>query len=55
MIIWISIGVVLYLLIGVSLLIWAVKSDPWGGLLLEVWWLVLLIWPLLLIRSLFVR
>jgi hypothetical protein len=52
--IWI-LGIVIYLLIGIGLLIYAVTSDPWGGLLLEMWWFVILLWPLLIIRSFFVR
>ncbi|MGK8429870.1 hypothetical protein OF864_01185 [Bacillus cereus] len=46
MIFWIVIGIVVYLAIGVGLLVWAVTSDPWGGMILEYALPVILIWPL---------
>lgn len=46
MIFWIVIGIVVYLTIGVGLLVWAVASDPWGGMILEYALPVILIWPL---------
>jgi hypothetical protein len=51
---WI-IGITIYLIIGIGLLIYAITSDPWGGLLLGLWWLVILLWPYLIVRSLFDR
>jgi hypothetical protein len=55
MLIWIILGVIIYLLIGVGILIYAVKTDPWGGLILHVWWLVILFYPYFIIRSLLSR
>jgi hypothetical protein len=52
--VWI-LGIAIYLIIGIALLIYAVTSDPWGGLLLEMWWFIILLWPLLIIRSIFIR
>ena len=46
MILWIVIGIVVYLTIGVGLLVWAVTSYPWGGMILEYALPVILIWPL---------
>lgn len=42
---------VIYLAIGVGLLVWAC-TDPWGGLLLEIWYLIVFLWPLMLAFSL---
>lgn len=55
MFLWIFIGLTAYLLVGVGLLAWVVKSDPWGGLVLEIWWLFILFYPFLLVRSLIDR
>lgn len=55
MLLWIVLGIVGYLLIGVGLLIWSVKSDPWGGLILEIWWFFILFYPFLIFRSLFYK
>jgi hypothetical protein len=49
---WI-IGVIAYILIGVGILIWSVLSDPWGGLVLEIWWMVVLFYPVLMLLSLY--
>lgn len=45
--------IVAYVAIGVCVLMWSVFSDPWGGLLLEVWWLVVFFYPLLIIFSMY--
>ncbi|WP_180232330.1 hypothetical protein [Priestia megaterium] len=52
--IWIIIAVI-YVLIGVGILFHAVHSEPWGGLMLEVWWLLVFFYPLLLIKWIFDR
>jgi hypothetical protein len=52
---WIIVGVIIYLLIGVGLLVYTVKTDPWGGLLLEVAIPLILFYPYFIIRSWFVR
>jgi hypothetical protein len=49
---WILIGVVIYLLIGVAILLHIIRSEPWGGLVLEVWYLVVFFYPILIIRYL---
>lgn len=49
--IWIIAGIIIYLLIGVGLLIWIVKTDPWGGMVLEIWWLFILIYPVYIVHS----
>ncbi|HDR8161917.1 TPA: hypothetical protein QC072_004875 [Bacillus cereus] len=51
MILWIVIGIVVYLTIGVGLLVWAVTSDPWGGMILEYAIPVILIWPLFVLLA----
>jgi hypothetical protein len=49
---WI-IGVIAYILIGVGILIWSVLSDPWGGLVLEIWWMVVFFYPVLMLWALY--
>lgn len=49
---YILIGIVLYLLIGVGLLIYAVTTSNWGGLILHFWYLIILLYPYLIVRSL---
>ncbi len=51
MLFWIVIGIVIYLAIGIGLLVWAVTSDPWGGLILEFALSFILLWPYFLIRG----
>ncbi|EOP68311.1 hypothetical protein KOW_03520 [Bacillus cereus VDM006] len=55
MIIWIIIGTIIYLAIGIGLIVYAVKTDPWGGLLLHFAIPLILFWPYVIIRSLFDR
>jgi hypothetical protein len=52
--VWI-IGIAIYLLIGVAILIYGTVSDPYGGFILEFWWLVILFYPYLIVRSLLDR
>lgn len=55
MLTWIIIGVIIYLLIGVGLLIHAVTSDPWGGLILHFAIPFVLFYPYFIITSLIRR
>jgi len=48
---FIIVGVVIYLIIGVGLLIHAVKSDPWGGLLIHFAIPLILFYPYFIVRS----
>lgn len=50
MIIW---SIIIYLLIGMGLLIYMVKTDKYGGLILHFWWLIVLFYPFLIIKSMF--
>jgi hypothetical protein len=52
MMVWI-IGIIIYLLIGLGLLIGVVLSDPWGGLVLEMWWMVIFFYPILIVWSIY--
>jgi len=51
---WI-LGVMVYLLIGIGLLFYIVKTDKYGGFVLHFWWLVVFFYPYLLVRNLFSR
>lgn len=51
----IILGVINYLLVGVGVLMWWVKTDDYGGYFLYVWWLVVLFYPMLIVRSFFER
>ena len=55
MLFWIILWIVVYLLIGVGLLIWTVKTDPWGSLILEIWWIFIIGYPIFIVLSLFNR
>lgn len=46
------IAIAIYLIIGVAILVHAVTTDPWGGLLIEIWWLIVLFYPILIVWSL---
>jgi hypothetical protein len=50
--IWL-IGIAIYLVIGIGILIWCVTTDPYGGFVLEFWWLVVFFYPLLIINSMY--
>jgi hypothetical protein len=52
--VWV-IGIAIYLLIGVAILIYGTVTDTYGGLILEFWWLVILFYPYLIVRSLLDR
>jgi hypothetical protein len=54
MIVWnIILGILLYISIGIGVLIYIVKTDKYGGLVLEIAPLVVLGYPYLIVRSLF--
>jgi hypothetical protein len=47
--------IAIYLLIGIGILIHGIITDPYGGLILHFWWLVILFYPYLIVRSLLGR
>jgi hypothetical protein len=49
---WIIVGIIIYLAIGVGLLIYAVMTDPWGGLILHFAIPFVLLYPYFILRSL---
>lgn len=52
--IWVLIGIAIYLVIGIILVHRAITKDPWGGLLLEYPLLLILIilcYPYFIIRD----
>lgn len=49
------IGVGIYLAIGIALLIWMVAKEPWGGLALHFWWVIIFFYPFLIVRMFFSR
>lgn len=49
---WI-IGITIYLVTGVYILVYSIKDEPWGGLALHIWWLIVFFYPLLIIKMLF--
>lgn len=51
MLFWIVVGIMIYLAIGIALLIWAVTSDPWGGLILHFAVPAVLLWPYFVVRE----
>ncbi|MGE7635494.1 hypothetical protein ACQKMZ_25345 [Bacillus paramycoides] len=56
MVIWLIVGVIIYLTIGIGLIVYVVKTDPsWGGLLLHFAVPLILFWPYFIIRSLSYR
>ncbi|MGG0731054.1 hypothetical protein [Bacillus paramycoides] len=56
MVIWLIVGVIIYLTIGIGLIVYAVKTDlSWGGLLLHFAVPLILFWPYFIIRNLFNR
>ncbi|SEG79306.1 hypothetical protein SAMN04487919_1273 [Bacillus sp. ok061] len=55
MLTWITIGVLIYLVIGIGLLVWSVTTSSWGGLILHFAIPIILFWPYFIIRSLFDR
>ncbi|MEK4617684.1 hypothetical protein NYE71_32230 [Bacillus sp. FSL K6-0273] len=52
MLTWITIGVLIYLVIGIGLLVWSVTTSSWGGLILHFAIPIILFWPYFIIRSL---
>lgn len=55
MITWIVIGAIFYFLIGAGILLYGMKTDPWGFLLLYAAIPLILFWPFFIARSWFVR
>jgi hypothetical protein len=55
MITWIILGVILYLLIGVGILIYSVKTDSYAGFVLHFAIPLILFYPYFIIRSFFSR
>lgn len=52
---WIILAVVIYLVIGLGILLYGAMTDPYGGYLLQFWWLIILLYPYLAVRSLLSR
>jgi hypothetical protein len=50
MLFWIIVAVAIYLIIGIGILIYGTINDPYGGYLLEFWWVVILLYPYFIIR-----
>jgi hypothetical protein len=48
---WIVFAIVVYIVIGIGILLYGTITDPYGGLILQFWWLVILFYPYLLIRN----
>ncbi|MCU4880386.1 hypothetical protein [Bacillus wiedmannii] len=55
MLTWITIGVLIYLVIGIGLLVWSVTTSSWGGIILCFAVPIIFFWPYFIIRSLFDR
>jgi hypothetical protein len=51
MLTWILIALGVYVLIGVILFLWAIFTDPWGGLILAYAPLIIFGYPYLWIRA----
>lgn len=49
---WIIVGIIVYLLIGAGLLLYVVLKDPWGGLVLEIWYIFIPLWIIFVAFSL---
>jgi hypothetical protein len=50
---WIILGVIIYLLIGIGILIHAVRTDPYGGFILHFAIPFILFYPYFIFRSVF--
>lgn len=55
MLTWIISGVIIYLLIGIGIVVHAVKTDSYGGFVLHFAVPLILFYPYFIIRSLFNR
>jgi len=55
MLTWIIVIITIYLLIGLGIFLYALKTDQYAGIVLHFWWAIIFLYPILIIQKLLYR